>query len=85
LSAIPTPDPKGVLARLHWVKAGNPDLFTVPTDCQAVAVELYDTLDATLKRLEAAGQCRGCGRPIGSYCIQCAWPHKRTRERQTDP
>jgi len=85
MSAKSTPEPKEVLARLHWVKAGNPELFVVPKDCQAVAVELYAALDATLMRLEAAGLCRGCGRPLGSYCLQCAWPHKRTHQRQTDP
>jgi hypothetical protein len=84
MSAEPTPDPKEVLARLHWVKADDPASITVPSDWQAVAAELYGALDATLKRLEAAGLCRGCGRPLGSYCVQCAWPHRRSHERQTD-
>lgn len=84
MSATTEPDPREVLARLHWVKAGGPELCAVPADWQAVAVVLYDALDATLKRLETAGRCRGCGRPLGSYCVQCAWPHKRKRERQTD-
>jgi hypothetical protein len=84
MSAKPTPDPKEVLARLHWVKADDPALITVPSDWQAVAAELYSALDATLKRLEAAGLCRGCGRPLGSYCVQCAWPHSRSHERPSD-
>jgi hypothetical protein len=84
MSAKTTLDPKEVLERLHWVKAAHPELSAVPTDWQAVAVELYDALDATLKRLEAAGLCRRCGRPLGSYCVQCAWPSRRRRERQTD-
>jgi hypothetical protein len=85
LSDKTTLDPKEVLERLHWVKAGGPELSTVPTDWQTVAVELYDALDATIKRLEAAGLCHQCGRPLGSYCVQCAWPSRRRRERQTDP
>jgi ribosomal protein S12 methylthiotransferase accessory factor YcaO len=84
MSAKTTPDPKEVLERLHWVKAGHPESFAVPTDWQAAAVELYDALDATIERLEAAGLCRRCGRPLGSYCVQCAWPSRRRRERQTD-
>jgi hypothetical protein len=84
MSAIPTPDPKEVLARLHWLKAGDPELIAVPADWQAATIELYDALDATFKRLEAAGLCRGCGKPLGSYCVQCAWPHRKSRERQTD-
>jgi hypothetical protein len=84
MSAKNTPDPEEVLERLHGVKVGDPEKSGVPTDWQAVAVELYDALDATLKRLEAAGLCRQCGRPLGSYCMQCAWPSRRRRERQTD-
>jgi hypothetical protein len=84
MSAKTTPDPKEVLERLHWVKAGDPEQSGVPTDWQAAAVELYDALDVTSRRLEAAGLCRQCGRPLGSYCMQCAWPSRRRRERQTD-
>jgi len=84
MSAKPTPDPKEMLLRLHWVKAGSPDLSVVPKEWQAVAAELYDALDATLAQLEAAGRCRKCGRPIGSYCLQCAWPHRRNQKGQND-
>ena len=84
MSTTTEPDPKQALARLHWVKAGYPELSAVPADWQAAAVELYDALAAPLKRLEAAGLCRRCGKSLGSYCIQCAWPHRRSRERQTD-
>ncbi len=84
MSATTAPDPKDVLARLHWVKAGSPELFAAPTEWRAAAAELYDALEATFTRLKAAGLCRGCGRPLGSYCAQCAWPHKRSRERQAD-
>ena len=79
-----TLDLKEVLERLHWVKVGDPEQSGVPTDWRAAAVELYDALDATLMRLEAAGLCRQCGRPLGAYCVQCAWPSRRRRERQTD-
>jgi len=82
MSATTRPDPKEVLARLHWVKASDPELSPDPVDWRAATVDLYDALDATLKRLEAGGLCRGCGKPIGSYCVQCAWPHRRSRERQ---
>jgi hypothetical protein len=84
MSGKTTPDPEEVLERLHWVNAGSPESSVVPTDWRAAAAELYDTLDATLKRLAAAGLCRQCGRPLGSYCMQCAWPSRRRRERQTD-
>ena len=82
MSAKTTPDAKEVLARLHWVKAGDPESSAVPTDWQAAAEELYDALDATLKQLETAGLCRQCGEPLGLYCVRCAWPSKRQRERK---
>jgi hypothetical protein len=84
MSAKPTPDPKEVQARLHWVKAGSPELSVVPEEWRAVAVELYDALDLALTQLEAAGKCRKCGKPIGSYCLPCAWPHRRSQKGQTD-
>jgi hypothetical protein len=84
MSAKTMPDPKEVLARLHWVKAGDPELSAVPTDWQAVSVELYDALDVTLKQLEAAGLCRRCGDPLGLYCVQCAWPSRRRRGRKSE-
>jgi hypothetical protein len=82
MSAKTTLDPRQVLTRLHWVKAGDPDLSAAPRDWQAVAGELYDALDASLKQLEAAGLCRQCGEPLGLYCVQCAWPSRRRRERK---
>jgi len=84
MSVKPTPDPKEVLARLHWVKVGSPELSVFPREWSAAAVELYDSLDAALAQLEAAGKCRKCGRPIGSYCLQCAWPHRRGQKGQAD-
>ena len=84
MSAKTTPDPEEVLARLHWVKSGSPESSAVPTDWQAVAEELYDALDATLKQLEVAGLCRQCGEPLGLYCVQCAWPSRRRRKRKSD-
>jgi hypothetical protein len=83
MSTKTTPDPKEVLSRLNWVKAGDPKLSAAPPDWQAVAGELYDALDTTLKQLEAAGLCRQCGESLGLYCVQCAWPSRRRRERKT--
>ena len=84
MSAKTTPDPNEVLARLHWVKADHPELSVVPTDWQAVAVELYDALDATREQLEVAGLCRQCGESLGLYCVKCTWPSRRRRERRSD-
>jgi hypothetical protein len=82
MSAKTTPDPKEVLARLNWVKDGDPELPAAPADWQAVATELYDALDAARKQLEMAGLCHKCGEPLGLYCVQCAWPSRRRRERK---
>jgi hypothetical protein len=84
MSAKTTSDPSEVLARMQWVKAGDPELSAVPTDWQAVVVQLYDALDASVKQLEAAGLCRQCGEPLGLYCVQCAWPSRRRRGRKRD-
>jgi len=84
MSANPAPGPKEVLARLHWVKAGDSELSAVAEDWQAVALKLYDALNATFQERELAGLCRGGGRPLGSYCVQCAWPHRRSHERHSD-
>jgi len=75
-------DPKEVLARLQWIKAGEPELSADSADWQAVAGELYDALDASLKQLEMAGLCHKCGEPLGLYCVRCAWPSRRQRERK---
>jgi hypothetical protein len=83
MSAKTTPDPTEVLARLRWVQAGKAELSAVPTDWQAVAEELYMALEAAHKQLEAAGLCRQCGEPLGLFCVQCAWPSRRRRERKT--
>ena len=84
MSAKTMPDPTQVPARLDWVKGGDSESSAAPTEWQDAAGELYDALDTTLKQLEAAGLCRQCGRPLGSYCMQCAWPSRRRRERQAD-
>ncbi len=83
MSTRTTPDPKEVLARLNWLKAGYSETSSAPADWHAVASELYDALDATLAELEAAGLCRQCGEPLGLYCVRCAWPSRRRRERKT--
>jgi hypothetical protein len=82
MSSRTTPDPKEVLARLIWVKSGGPELSTAPADWQSVAGELYDALDTTVKQLEMAGLCHKCGEPLGLYCVRCAWPSRRRRERK---
>ena len=82
MSTKTTPDPKQVLERLHWVRAGDLELSAAPTDWQVVAGELYDALDTALEQLEVTGLCRQCGEPLGLYCVRCAWPSRRRRERK---
>lgn len=84
MSAMSTPDPKQVLARLKWVKAGRPGEDADPVNWKNAAEELFDTLETTCERLDAAGLCRKCGRPLGSYCVQCAWPSGRHQRGQND-
>jgi len=85
MSAETFKDPRGVLEKLGWVRTGSsepPDARL--EDWQAAAAELFEALDAALGQLDAAGLCRGCGKPLGSYCLECAWPHKRRSERRSD-
>jgi hypothetical protein len=82
MSTETTPDPKEVLARLHWVKARAPEFSVAPVDWQAAAAELHDALDTSLKQLEMAGLCHKCGEPLGLYCVRCAWPGRRRHERK---
>jgi len=81
MSSEPSENPRGVLEKLAWVRneiGKSPDAVL---DWQTAAGELFDALDQALGRLDAAGMCRGCGKPLGAYCLECAWPHKRLRER----
>jgi hypothetical protein len=82
MSALTTPDTKEVMARLQWVKDGAQESSAALADWQAAAGELYDALDTTLKQLEEAGLCHKCGEPLGLYCVRCAWPSRRRRERK---
>jgi hypothetical protein len=80
MSTKTTPDPKDVLARLQWVKVGDPESSATPADWQAVAGELYEALDAAARQLESMALCRQCGEPLGLYCVKCAWPSRRRRK-----
>ena len=88
MSDKPTPDPKAVLEKYrHPAECRNaeqPEEFghkAESDEAEDAALELWNALDATLKQLEAAVLCRKCGRPLGSYCVQCAWPHRRSRDQ----
>ncbi len=84
MSAHTAQDARAVLSRLAWVRSGEAPARTDQRDWQAAAQELFDTLGMALGQLEAAGLCRGCGKPLGAYCLECAWPHKRRSERRQD-
>lgn len=73
-----------VHTRLAWVGSDDGPADIDRQDWQAAAGELYDALGAALNGLEAARLCRGCGKPLGSYCLECAWPHKRRSERRRE-
>ena len=81
MSVKPSQDRRRVLEKLVWVRTGSSDRPAVELDWQTAAKELFDALDEALNQLDAAGLCRGCGKPVGSYCLECAWPHKRRSER----
>ncbi len=74
MSATPSPDPKEVLARLHWLKASDPGLSPDPVDWRAVTVDLYDALDPTLKRQEAGGCAVDAANPSGQTVFSVPGP-----------
>ncbi len=75
-------DPSEVLGRLAWVRNDAAGAFQAPPDWQSAAEDLFDALSVALAKLESAGLCLGCGKPVGAYCLECAWPHKRRSERR---
>jgi hypothetical protein len=81
MNSRPSENPRRVLAKLAWVRTGSGEMPDAGLDWQTAAAELFNALDEALGQLDAAGLCRGCGKPLGSYCLECAWPHKRRSER----
>jgi hypothetical protein len=76
-------EPKQVLEALRWVGEIQPDADAQSAEWQQAAVRLFDALQTALAKLDAAGVCRGCGKPLGAYCLECAWPNKRRSERRS--
>lgn len=81
MSSTTSEDPRRVLEMLAWVRTGSDDKPDTERGWQEAAGKLYAALDTALSQLAAAGLCRGCGKPLGSYCLECAWPHKRRTAR----
>jgi len=81
MSSEPSENPRRVLEKLAWVRNGIGQPPDAGLDWQRAAAELFDALDRALGQLDAAGLCRGCGKPLGTYCLECAWPHKRRGEQ----
>ena len=75
-------DLQEVYARLMWIESGASSAGLDRQDWQAAAVTLHAALGEALDHLKAAGFCRDCGKPLGAYCIECAWPHKRRDDRR---
>lgn len=75
-------EPKDVLARMGWV--GEAEGSASPAEWQAAARQIFGALETAVRQLESSGLCRGCGKPLGAYCLECAWPHRRRRERRPD-
>jgi hypothetical protein len=82
MSAHSSARPQEILDRLRWVADGSGEQVDPPVDWRDAAGELYAALESCLGTLEAAGKCRQCGKPLGAYCIECAWPHKRKPGRE---
>lgn len=77
------PDLQAVLSRYQWLGADPAAEPVKDPDWPAIAQQLFQALEASIQTQQAEGLCRACGRALGSYCVQCAWPHRRKKDRQS--